>query len=443
MFDMSLNILYVLILSVTLSSILNNISSIKITKKQISIFIAIISIVIYFLIFWYKGKNLLVPISTIIMCIYFSIIFKNIRYSIFISICTQIIIALSDAIIGVIFVFIFKFDYSQILKNKMLYFGGTISVLIISFFICKIINIFFDKLNYTNLKKMNVKDGLIRISSVTIILFFMYLFLIIFKNKSLENNNKILISNIFITIIFIVLLITIIYLHDKKIKRTLTQIHRQNEYIQLKEYTDMLENNAKDLRSFKHDYINILQILGSYIESENINELKDFYNNELMPESQKILANDMCFTLLKHIKINSLKGFIASKIITAQSKDIKINIQISDDIHELSIRLIDMCRIMGVIFDNAIEAAELCHNGFIEFLIIKEDNTTTFILKNSCIDSTPPVYKMYENNFSTKGPGRGIGLKSIREMIDLKYTNVFLNTSIDNSTFKQELSINN
>lgn len=443
MFDMSVNILYALILALTLGIILYNISSIKITKKHISIFITITFVVSYYLIFWYKRDNLLVPIETIIMSIYFSLIFRKILYAVLISIITQIIFALSDALTGFILIFILRFNYSEIANNRMLYFSIAVIILIMSFFISKTMNTFFNKLNYNYFTKRNSKDILIVTLSIPTILFSMYSLLITFKYQSSFPNNKILIINIFLIIIFVVLLVIITNSYDKKAKKKLEQIYKENEITQLKEYTYMLETTSNDLRKFKHDYINILQILGGYIESENTKELKDFYKNELMPVSEKILAKDMCFTLLQHIKINSLKGLISSKIITAQSKDIKIHIEISEDIDQLSIGLIDICRIIGVIFDNAIEAAILCESGFIEFLIIKNDTINTFILNNSCIDSTPPVYKIYEKNFSTKGSRRGIGLKSVREIIDLNYTNVFLNTSIDNSIFKQELTIKN
>ncbi|MDP4177182.1 MAG: GHKL domain-containing protein [Bacillota bacterium] len=203
----------------------------------------------------------------------------------------------------------------------------------------------------------------------------------------------------------------------------------------------MVEQISSDLRSFKHDYINIIKIIGNYLDLKSYNELNEFFKRELMPESIKILRKDRCFLLLKHIKIDPLKGIMSSKIIIAQSKKIITKLNIIDDIDNLSISILDICRIIGVILDNAIEAAELCDNRFIEIAIFKNDKITTFIINNSCPTNTPPIYKIYEKNFSTKGLGRGVGLKSVRNIINEKYKNVTLNTQIENSVFQQELVI--
>lgn len=443
MFDLSLNLLYAFILDLTIGIILYNISSKKLNTKQFSLFTFLMFILIYSIIFCYQRNILLVPLSTIFMIIFLSILFKKVLYSVAISVATQIIFALSDALTGFTLVFILKFDYVQITENKVVYLLVAIIILLVSYFTCRIPTTLFHKLYYENLVKMTPKHMLITVFLIVMVLISIYLNLIIFKDTDSLPSKKILLLNLFLIIIFAVLLATISYSSAKRMKKIFEQTYKENELIQLKQYMHMLEDNSNDLRKFKHDYINILHILGSYIESGNLDELKIFYDNELMPESEKILTKDLCFTLLQYIKINPLKALISSKIITAQSRDIKVHIEISEDLYELSINLLDICRIIGILFDNAIEAAQLCENGFIDFIIIQKNTITTFVINNSCIDSTPPIYKMYEKNFSTKGPGRGIGLNSIREIIDLNYTNVFLNTSIDHCTFKQELSINN
>jgi two-component system sensor histidine kinase AgrC len=174
-----------------------------------------------------------------------------------------------------------------------------------------------------------------------------------------------------------------------------------------------------------------------------ISGLNDFYNNELLKESNKIIDKDKDLSLLKHIKINALKALISSKVINAYSHDVEIKIEISDDIYELSVSIIDICRIVGIILDNAIEAAVLFDTKNVHIAVIKNDEFTIFIINNSCLEDTPPIYKIYDKNFSTKGEGRGIGLKTVRHIIDEKYSNITLNTKIENCTFKKELIIKN
>ncbi|MCB2354695.1 sensor histidine kinase [Clostridium estertheticum] len=249
--------------------------------------------------------------------------------------------------------------------------------------------------------------------------------------------------NLFFILFFSTVIIILTKLNNENTKKSLEVKFRDEELSKIKEYTNMLEYVCDDLRNFKHDYINILQIMDEYIKLDDIEGLKGFYEHDLVPESKKILEKDICFMLLQHIKIDALKAIISSKIIKAQSKNIKVKIEIIDDVNELSINLIDVCRIVGIFLDNAIEATELCNNKFINFLIFKAERSTSLIIINSCNESTPPIHKIYEKNFSTKGFNRGIGLKFVKNIIEEKYTNVLLNTKIENSTFCQEFIINN
>lgn len=80
-------------------------------------------------------------------------------------------------------------------------------------------------------------------------------------------------------------------------------------------------------------------------------------------------------------------------------------------------------------------------NKFIHFAAITTDSEIIFVIRNSCPKNTSPIYKLYEEGFSTKGKNRGLGLTSIRNLIDEKYENILLNTSMKNCVFTQEIRI--
>jgi len=441
MFDVIMNIINVLVLSFNVSIVASNLSGIKITIKHI--FITAITIFIpSYLLFIFKMNNLLVPLSIIIIFLFYYPILKNKYYAILVSVFTQVIFALSDVLVGIVFVVILKIDYSLLTNNIVISLMVSFAIITVAYIISKFFNVFIKKQSFNPLNRLLKKDAAIFAFSLTVVLVSIYLFTRIFRYWSQSSSQIIYISNLLLILSFFTFLIIIIYLNSKNIKKDLENIHKEAELDQLKEYTDMLEAVSSDLRSFKHDFVNIIQIIGDYLDSKKLNELDAFYRNELMPESKKILEKNRSFMLLQYIKIDPLKGLISSKLVIAQSKGINIKLEISEDIDELSINLIDICRIIGVLFDNAIEAAEVCNNKFIEFLIYRNENSTIFILSNSCSENVPPIYKIYEKNFSTKGSQRGIGLKSVRNIINEKYKNVTLTTHIEGSVFTQELVIN-
>lgn len=442
MINMIINLLYILIITLNFSTIMVNLSYIKITIKNLLIINSILFIVIVFL-NNYNLDGLIVPIITIIMTIYIYILFKKIYYALSISIFMQLIFAFGDAISGGILVFIFKLKYSNILLNAKIKLITSLLILILCYFISKYSRKILKNNYIKNLFNIKLKINYVLSYYMMISFISIYFYILLLKIR-FNNPSKILISvNLFLIFSYFIMILILTFTNSKHIKENLELEYKENELHQLKEYTINLENLSDDLRNFRHDQMNIFQTIGEYIQSENIKDLKKFYYTELMPQSKSILEKNYSYTLLKHIKIDPLKGLVSSKIIKAQSKNIKVKVEVVDDVNELSVNLIDICRIIGNLLDNAIEGAILCDNKFIEFLIYKNNNSTTFIINNSCLENTLPIYKIYEKNFSTKGANRGIGLKYVKYILDSKYININLNTVINNCIFTQELIIVN
>lgn len=55
---------------------------------------------------------------------------------------------------------------------------------------------------------------------------------------------------------------------------------RQKAMEDLQDYTHNLEAMYSGLRSFKHDYVNILLSMSGYIEHGDMDELKDYFENK-------------------------------------------------------------------------------------------------------------------------------------------------------------------
>jgi two-component system sensor histidine kinase AgrC len=326
--------------------------------------------------------------------------------------------------------------------NFKLYFIAEILMVLITYVLSKFVRIIvlkiINKLNNIEVKFEIPKPvNILFIISIiiTITIFSTYVTL---SRETLQTGNGYLFSfYAFYLLLFFIFAVAVIYYGFSM----LINDHKSKEYLQLKDYTNMIENMYLDLRSFKHDYLNILSTLETYIEKQDINGLKNYYYKDLLLESNIIMNKDISLSLLSHIKINPLKALLSSKIINAHSQGIDVKIELIDDIEEINMSILDICRIIGVFMDNAIEGSSLCDYKFIHFMAIKTENEVIFNIHNSCLSSTPPVYELFKKNFSTKGNGRGIGLKNVRNLIDKRYKNVLFNTKIENCIFKQELII--
>jgi len=435
--------LYFFILSINFLIIFYNISYID-TKKRFAIGFILINTVADLIIIENTNDYLLIIISSILL-IYFSFTSsKKLLYSIFIVFFTDLIFAVSDAVVGFLSTIVFNINLKTISKYSLVYFQMALVITLISFIISKISNKLLSNINtYIYEIKKNPFTNIYLIFYIVIILIEIYLNIFQYKYLSISLNKFFIIINVISTFIYFSVMLTLIYLNNKNVINKLQKKYTDKEFRQLTEYMNMIETMSDDLRRFKHDYINIMEVIDSYISSSDMDGLKAFYKNELQPENEQIINKNRSLYLLKNMEINSLKGLISSKIHISNSNNINTYIEIADKIDKLDIAEIDICRIIGILFDNAIEAAVLCTKKVIRITIVKKQNYISFIICNTCSKNIPPIYKMYENKFSTKGKERGIGLNTIRKIIDKKYSNVFLHTKVKNCIFTQELVIKN
>jgi len=375
----------------------------------------------------------------LVLFIYLLIIYKKVVISIVLTGLIWVIISISDIITGVVFIFFLKYNIAEISNYSIPDLLSQLCLVFSTFILSKLTRLIF--LNIFN--KFDISFEILKKSST---IFFFSIILIVFLIhhiflSTIPNslNSSSMLYNALTLFIFFIFSVIILYYKF----RSLLNKYKANEYLQLKDYTNMIENTYSDLRSFRHDYLNILSTLETYIEKQDMDGLKNFYYNDLLPGSNIIINKDISLSLLSHVKISPLKSLVSSKINNAHSQGIDVTIELIDDIDTINMSTIDICRITGILLDNAIESSILCDNKFIHFAIIKTDTEIILNISNSCLSSTPPIHKLYEKNFSTKGENRGIGLNNIKDIINNRYKNVLFNTIIDNCIFKQELIINN
>lgn len=426
----------ILVLSYLLP-VLNFTFFVKPNKKMLtidSIIIFIFLLSLYFINF--KHYLFLIPI---ILYIYAFTIYRNFSISIILASFIWILILISDAITGAIFMYILKYSYADINNNSIIDILSDFLIFAITYLLSRIFRVILSKIfNKTTIDLNSLKE--LHVSAIFAIMLSVFAIYQNLVNNFVSTWSDFMVLfyafNLFGFFLFIIA--TSYYCLN-----VLINDNKAKEYSQLKNYTNIIENITSDLRSFKHDYLNILATLAGYIENDDIKELKNYYYNELLPESNEIMNKDLSISLLSHIKISPLKALLSAKISAAHSQGINVTIEIIDDIDCINMSIIDICRIIGIFLDNAIEASVLCSDKLIHLAIIKTNDSVIFNLSNSCLDSTPPVHKIYKRDFSTKGEGRGLGLNNVKNILTHQYKNVLFNTTIKHCIFTQELIIQN
>lgn len=263
----------------------------------------------------------------------------------------------------------------------------------------------------------------------TNVMIFVYILLIYYYSK-FPNAESIVVVSVFVLCVFLFIsYFALIALNSLYIERNI------RNHVEM--YNDVIEESLENMKIYRHDQKNILLSIGGFLENDNIVELKKyFYENIDKNES----VDNKNLDGLVNIKNRPVKGLIYAKIAKANSAQINLNINIKDEIENFYIKDIDMCKILGILIDNAIEACCGSKEKLLNIGIWNDDSEIYIIVSNS-FKEKPVIHKMSEKGYSTKGSDRGLGLSIVKDLNERNYPNMTINKQIEDSLFIIEIII--
>lgn len=189
------------------------------------------------------------------------------------------------------------------------------------------------------------------------------------------------------------------------------------------------EKIISEYRTNSHEFKNTIRTIKHMIEIDDPQVL-NFINStlkELNTNDKKILE------ISSKIPLNGLKSLVHSKLILMKENKIKYSVYVDKKIKDLSIdddTIRDICKIIGIFLDNAIEEVKKYKTKKINIYMYQDKDLFIEISNN------------YQNlSFkSKKGKDRGYGLKLVEQIID--NNKKLINTKrITNNIFTQTLQI--
>ena len=215
---------------------------------------------------------------------------------------------------------------------------------------------------------------------------------------------------------------------------------KQKAMQDLQDYTRNLEAMYNGLRSFKHDYVNILLSLSGYIEDGDMDRLKDFFESRIFPTKNLITGGDYKLNQFSNIGVLEIKSLLSAKMIYAHESGIDITIDIPDKVESFLIDTVDLARILGIFLDNAVEATLETEQPQIGLNIIQNKTGVSIIISNHFRDNRVMLHKLKQKGFSTKIGHQGIGLWNAQKIIS-SYDNVLLETTMKCGYFTQHIEL--
>ena len=381
--------------------------------------------------------NIGVILLIISTCIYITLLNPNRLMNICVFIATYLFCVLWDNLFSLVWD-TFIYPIADLQSHFTYYVIYIISYIVLLSCICPVIG----RLLHLVIRKIHTglsKQLLLLIATNLATCLFIFLFNIVIGEYIGYSRNIITFNCILFACYFIistVLIINIIKAHMEKVDIEM----RQDSYNRLQEYTNQIENMYSSLRSFKHDYSNIMLSMSGYIEANDMEGLRDYFDKEILPLSKNITKNTAHINQLINIKTRELKSIISSKLLYAIELNINVSIEVTDEVTSIPMDTLDLCRVIGIFLDNAIEPTLEPDRPRIPFALVNLDTEYIFIISNTFLEKGIPYATLSKPNVSTKGVNRGIGLYNAHEIV-AKYNHVFLDTEIKNKSFVQRLQI--
>lgn len=204
------------------------------------------------------------------------------------------------------------------------------------------------------------------------------------------------------------------YLSIKKNQEKVELKNLKEQIEMMNAYTTDVEKNYQELRKFRHDYKNMLLGLKA---GENESGLNQGYLDQMMAYSHQMIDTSvMRFSGISHLKIASIKSLMITKLLQAEQTGLTVNFECLIPIDVINMDEVKLIRILGILVDNAIEAASESQDKFLTILFIDSSDTIEISIENSYKGKLPSIAKMNKEGFSSKGKDRGLGLANVQDI---------------------------
>ena len=205
------------------------------------------------------------------------------------------------------------------------------------------------------------------------------------------------------------------------------------------EYNKTLHILHDSVRGFKHDFDNIVTTIGGYIKTNDMKGLESYYS-QLEEDCSKV--NNLYILNPDIINNPGIYNLLTTKYSEAEEKGIKVNLTFLLDLNNIYMKIYEFARILGILLDNAIEAAFECDEKVlnIDFRNDAKNNRNIILIENTYKDKNVDINQIFNKGVSGKENHTGLGLWEIRQILK-KNNNVNLYTTKNDKYFSQQLEI--
>lgn len=362
----------------------------------------------------------------------FFILKTSILKALLAEVITIVTTSILDYVFANVFLRLFNITTEMVLQIPIYRLISFLSMYLILFLLTIVIKVF--KLNVKILDNVNTKTKILLIINTLLIVLVvcMQFYLITFYSSNMP---------LLITIINIISLIAYfgvsIYsiINSSKLQTTQLSLDNANTTIH------SLQILHDELRTVKHDFNNMVNCIGGYVLTEDIHGLKKYYQ-QLLEECNR--TNNLYALSPQVINHPAIYHMLATKYYEADQMSVQIFLNVFLDLNEIEkhMRILDFTRILGILLDNAIDAAKECDKKEINVTFRKDvDNRMIMvIIQNTYRNKDVDTEKIFLKGLTSKENHSGLGLWKVRQILN-KNNNLNLYTTKNDEYFNQQFEI--
>ena len=189
-----------------------------------------------------------------------------------------------------------------------------------------------------------------------------------------------------------------------------------------------VDNMYRQMRGWRHDYRNHIQVMKAYAAAGDMDAVRAYLDS---------LEQDLT-TVDTVIKTGNrmTDAILNSKISIARARHIDVIADASIPV-ELGLSEIDLCIIIGNLFDNAIEASMTLPEGKRLIRVYMEVKNTQLYISFTNFTAQGKQTKVGKRFASTKGEGHGLGLLRMDNIVER--LGGYLNRNSEDGAFTTEI----
>ena len=229
-----------------------------------------------------------------------------------------------------------------------------------------------------------------------------------------------------VLVLVLVIIGLMVYLAHRFDDSRMLQMQR-DIIVQQQLHEQSLEDIRREVRSFRHDYKNLLAGLSQQVGEGRLDALRASLSELDVDFDRRLGETIQLSTQIGNLRVPQVRSLLLHKLTDMREKGVEYRLEVLYPVESVVINVWDFVRCLGILTDNALEAALDTEQPWVEIILLAQGRRMFLRISNPYTNPLEPG-RMWDDGWSTKEAGRGLGLSGYRRILE-NYPNASARTA--------------